>query len=45
VHRYRGTFVSSEIRFVLQTEGGSSPHVPVEFTARRVARPSSSPTR
>lgn len=36
VHRYRGRLVGGEIRFVMQTEGGSSPHVPVEFVARRV---------
>jgi len=35
VHRYRGRLVGDEIRFVMQTEGGSSPHVPVEFVARR----------
>ena len=45
VRRYRGQLVGSEIRFVLQTEGGSSPHVPVEFAARRVAPAASSPTR
>ena len=37
VHRYRGRRVGDELRFVMQTEGGSSAHVPVEFVARRVA--------
>lgn len=37
VHRYSGRVVGDEIRFVMQTEGGSSSHVPVEFTARRAA--------
>jgi len=37
VHRYRGRLAGDELRFVMQTEGGSSPHVPVEFVARRVA--------
>lgn len=37
VHRYRGRLIDDEIRFVMQTEGGSSTHVPVEFVARRVA--------
>lgn len=37
VHRYRGRVVGDEIRFVMQTEGGSSAHVPVEFVARRAA--------
>ena len=35
-HRYRGRLAGDEIRFVMQTEGGSSTHVPVEFVARRV---------
>jgi len=38
VHRYRGRLVGAEIRFVMQTEGGSSAHVPVEFVAQRVPR-------
>jgi len=35
VHHYRGRLVGDEIRFVLQTEGGSTTHEPVEFVARR----------
>ena len=35
VHRYRGRRVGDEFRFVMQTEGGASPHLPVEFAARR----------
>jgi TIR domain len=35
VHRYRGRLSAGELHFVMQTEGGSSPHVPVEFSARR----------
>ena len=42
VHRYEGRIVGDEIRFVMQTEGGSTPHVPVEFTARRAASTSTS---
>jgi len=37
VHRYRGRLVGDELRFVMQTEGGSSTHGPVEFVARRAA--------
>jgi hypothetical protein len=37
VHRYRGRLVGDELRFVMQTEGGASAHVPVEFVARRSA--------
>ena len=37
VHRYRGRLAGDQIHFVLQIEGGSSTHVPVEFVARRVA--------
>jgi hypothetical protein len=36
VHRYRGRLIGDELRFVMQTEGGSSAHVPIEFVARRV---------
>ena len=36
VHRYRGRVQGDEIRFTMQTEGSSTPHVPVEFIARRV---------
>lgn len=35
VHRYRGRLVGGELRFTMQTEGGASAHVPVEFVARR----------
>ena len=35
VHRYRGRLSGNDIRFVMQTEGGSSTHVPIEFTATR----------
>jgi hypothetical protein len=35
VHRYSGQLVDGEIRFSMQTEGGSTPHVPVDFVARR----------
>ena len=45
-HRYEGRFIGSapgsDIRFVMQTEGGSSAHAPVEFIARR-ATASASP--
>jgi hypothetical protein len=34
-HRYSGRIVADEIRFVMQSEGGSSVHEPVEFIARR----------
>ncbi|MBS0448345.1 MAG: toll/interleukin-1 receptor domain-containing protein [Proteobacteria bacterium] len=38
VHRYRARWsagAADELRFVMQTEGGSSEHLPVEFVARR----------
>jgi hypothetical protein len=35
VRRYDGRLVEGELRFSLQIEGGSSPHVPVNFAARR----------
>jgi hypothetical protein len=34
-HRYSGRIAADEIRFVMQTEGGTSAHEPVEFIARR----------
>ena len=37
VHRYRGRIAGDEIRFTMQTEGGYSEHIPIEFVARRVA--------
>jgi len=37
VHRYRARLVGDELRFVMQTEGGGSAHVAVEFVARRSA--------
>ncbi len=37
LHRYSGRLVGEEIRFVMQTEGSSSTHVPVAFIARRLA--------
>jgi len=37
VHRYRGRLAGDELRFVMQTEGASSSHVPIEFVARRIA--------
>jgi hypothetical protein len=36
VHRYSGQLVDGEIRFSMQTEGASTPHVPVNFVGRRV---------
>lgn|GEM_PF-2169028 len=35
-HRYRAQSVGGELRFVMQTEGGATPHGPVSFVARRV---------
>jgi hypothetical protein len=45
VHRYRGRLVGDELRFVMQTEGSSSPHVPIEFVARRVTAPAAPASR
>lgn len=45
VHRYRGRLAGDELRFVMQTEGGSSAHVPVEFVARRVSPAASQASR
>jgi hypothetical protein len=45
VHRYRIRLEGGEWHGVMQTEGGSSAHLPVEFIARRVAQPASVPGR
>ena len=45
VHRYQGKVLRDEIKFVMQTEGGFSGHIPIEFTARRVPNTSLQPTR
>lgn len=37
VHRYRGRRVGEQLRLQMQTEGGSSPHTPLTFTARKIA--------
>ena len=44
VHRYRGQRVGDEIRFTMQTEGGASAHVPVDFVARRAGPVASQPS-
>jgi hypothetical protein len=45
LHRYRIRLEAGEWRGVMQTEGGSSTHLPVEFVARRMAQPASLPGR
>ena len=45
VHRYRARLTGAELRFVMQTEGASSPHVPIEFVARRVSSQASQASR
>ena len=39
VHRYQGKVFRDEIQFILQTEGGFSDNMPIEFTARKVPNP------
>jgi len=36
IHDYRGSFLGDEIRFIMQTRGGHSEHIPIEFVARKV---------
>jgi hypothetical protein len=43
IHRYQGKIVGDEIKFVMQTEGSYSAHVPIEFTAKRSANPAVQP--
>ena len=35
IHHYRGSLQGNEIHFTMQTQGGYSGHVPVEFIAER----------
>jgi len=35
-HDYRGTILHDEIRFIMQTRGGSSAKIPIEIIARKV---------
>jgi len=44
VHRYRGEFLGTEIKFIMQTEGGYSEHIPIEFIAKKLPSPSPQPT-
>lgn len=41
VHRYRGTIEDGRITFTMQSEGGSSRAIPVEFVAERTGPPPS----
>lgn len=45
IHDYRGRIVGGEMKFVMQTRGGYSEHIPIEFVAKRVGRDSSPETR
>jgi hypothetical protein len=36
VHRYRGELLGNGIKFIMQTEGGYSEHIPIEFIAKKV---------
>jgi len=38
-HRYTGQVTPDGIRFTLESSGGYSPHVPVEFVSRRAPKP------
>jgi len=40
VHRYRGELLGDQIKFIMQTEGGYSEHIPIEFVAKKVPNPS-----
>ncbi len=36
IHHYRGRILGDELKFILQTRGGYSEHIPIEFIARRI---------
>ena len=39
VHHYRGEFAGKEIKFIMQTDGGYSEPVPIDFVAEKVGNP------
>jgi hypothetical protein len=38
VHHYRGRASGDEIKFIMQTVGDASDHIPVEFTAKKMSK-------
>lgn len=36
IHDYRGRILGGEMKFIMQTKGGYSDHIPIEFIARKV---------
>jgi hypothetical protein len=45
VHHYRGRVLGNEIKFIMQTEGGYSEHIPIEFIAKKLSDTSPQPAR
>ncbi len=45
IHHYRGKVLGDRIMFSMQTSGGYSEHIPIEFTADRVPNTSPQPTQ
>jgi hypothetical protein len=43
-HDYRGKVLGDEIKFIMQTRGGYSEHIPIEFIAKKVPITSFQPT-
>ena len=35
-HEYRGRILGDELKFIMQTKGGYSEHIPIEFIAKKV---------
>jgi hypothetical protein len=36
IHDYRGRISGDEIKFIMQTKGGYSEHIPIEFIVKKV---------
>jgi len=36
IHDYRGRILGDEMKFIMQTKGGYSEHIPIEFIAKKV---------
>ena len=37
IHDYRGKISGDEMKFIMQTKGGYSEHIPIEFIAKKLA--------
>ncbi len=36
IHEYRGRILGDEMKFIMQSKGGYSEHIPIEFIAKKM---------